>query len=57
MQSQEQAASPVIKVKDEPADDDEYEQALISSTSAASVKDEPNTAKVRHELFEFPFWF
>lgn len=55
MQSQEQAASPVIKVKDEPADDDEYEQALISSTSAASVKDEPNTAKVRHELFEFPF--
>nr|XP_046274089.1 zinc finger MYM-type protein 4-like isoform X2 [Scatophagus argus] len=35
---------PLVKVKDEPADD-EYEQALISSTSTASVKDEPNTAK------------
>ncbi|XP_073340521.1 zinc finger MYM-type protein 4 isoform X3 [Pagrus major] len=33
---------PLIKVKDEPSDD-EYEQALISSTSSASVKDEPNT--------------
>lgn len=43
--SKEQTGSPVIKVKDEPADDDEYEQALISPTSAASVKDEPNTAK------------
>lgn len=28
--------------------DDEYEQALISSTATASVKDEPNTAKVGH---------
>ncbi|KAK2830721.1 hypothetical protein Q5P01_018652 [Channa striata] len=35
---------PLVKVKDEPIDD-EYEQALISSTSTASVKDEPNTAK------------
>uniref|UniRef100_A0A671YTT0 TRASH domain-containing protein n=1 Tax=Sparus aurata TaxID=8175 RepID=A0A671YTT0_SPAAU len=33
---------PLVKVKDEPSDD-EYEQALISSTSSASVKDEPNT--------------
>lgn len=49
IQSQEQGASPVIKVKDEPADDDEYEQALISPTSAASVKDEPNAAKVGHK--------
>ncbi|KAM9339822.1 zinc finger MYM-type protein 4-like [Symphorus nematophorus] len=35
---------PLAKVKDEPVDE-EYEQALISSTSTASVKDEPNTAK------------
>ncbi|XP_039977333.1 zinc finger MYM-type protein 4-like isoform X2 [Xiphias gladius] len=35
---------PLVKVKDEPLDE-EYEQALISSTSTASVKDEPNTAK------------
>ncbi|XP_018554415.1 zinc finger MYM-type protein 4 isoform X2 [Lates calcarifer] len=35
---------PLVKVKDEPVDD-EYEQALISSTATASVKDEPNTAK------------
>ncbi|XP_044027837.1 zinc finger MYM-type protein 4 isoform X2 [Siniperca chuatsi] len=35
---------PLVKVKDEPVDE-EYEQALISSTSTASVKDEPNTAK------------
>ncbi|XP_067341184.1 zinc finger MYM-type protein 4-like isoform X2 [Channa argus] len=35
---------PLVKVKDEPIDD-EYEQALISSTSTASVKDEPNTTK------------
>lgn len=32
-------------MKDEP-EDDEYELAQISSTSTASVKDEPNTAKV-----------
>uniref|UniRef100_A0A665TA65 Zinc finger, MYM-type 4 n=1 Tax=Echeneis naucrates TaxID=173247 RepID=A0A665TA65_ECHNA len=36
--------SPLVKVKDEPVDE-EYEQALISSASMASVKDEPNTAK------------
>ncbi|KAM7373555.1 hypothetical protein PAMP_008397 [Pampus punctatissimus] len=35
---------PLVKVKDEPIDE-EYEQALTSSTSTASVKDEPNTAK------------
>ncbi|XP_049890849.1 zinc finger MYM-type protein 4 isoform X3 [Epinephelus moara] len=35
---------PLVNVKDEPIDE-EYEQALISSTSTASVKDEPNTAK------------
>uniref|UniRef100_A0A8C4GVK5 TRASH domain-containing protein n=1 Tax=Dicentrarchus labrax TaxID=13489 RepID=A0A8C4GVK5_DICLA len=35
---------PLVKVKDEP-EDDEYEQAQISSTSTANVKDEPNTAK------------
>ncbi|XP_070702115.1 zinc finger MYM-type protein 4-like [Pempheris klunzingeri] len=35
---------PLVKVKDEPVDE-EYEQALISSTSTARVKDEPNTAK------------
>ncbi|XP_038581186.1 zinc finger MYM-type protein 4-like isoform X1 [Micropterus salmoides] len=35
---------PLVKVKDEPVDE-EYEHALISSTSTASVKDEPNTAK------------
>ncbi|XP_042290921.1 zinc finger MYM-type protein 4 isoform X1 [Thunnus maccoyii] len=35
---------PLVKVKDEPIDED-YEQALISSTSTANVKDEPNTAK------------
>lgn len=38
---------PLVKVKDEPIDE-EYEQALISSTSTATVKDEPNIAKVRH---------
>lgn len=38
---------PLVKVKDEPIDE-EYEQALVSSTSTASVKDEPNTAKVTH---------
>uniref|UniRef100_A0A3Q3LP54 Zinc finger, MYM-type 4 n=1 Tax=Mastacembelus armatus TaxID=205130 RepID=A0A3Q3LP54_9TELE len=33
--------------------DEEYDQALMSSTSTASVKDEPNTAKVGHTpLFE-----
>lgn len=57
IQSKEQAGSPVIKVKDEPADDDEYEQALISPTSAASVKDEPNMAKVRHGLLNALFDF
>ncbi|TKS88871.1 Zinc finger MYM-type protein 3 [Collichthys lucidus] len=35
---------PLVKVKDEP-EDDEYELAQISSTSTASVKDEPNAAK------------
>uniref|UniRef100_A0A3B4Y099 Zinc finger MYM-type protein 4-like n=1 Tax=Seriola lalandi dorsalis TaxID=1841481 RepID=A0A3B4Y099_SERLL len=35
---------PLVKVKDEPIDE-EYEQALVSSTTTASVKDEPNTAK------------
>uniref|UniRef100_A0A3Q3VLI9 TRASH domain-containing protein n=1 Tax=Mola mola TaxID=94237 RepID=A0A3Q3VLI9_MOLML len=36
---------PLVKVKDEPADD-EYEQALISSASTTSIKDEPNPTKV-----------
>ncbi|KAM7384706.1 hypothetical protein PAMA_011861 [Pampus argenteus] len=35
---------PLVKVKDEPIDE-EYEQALTSLTSTASVKDEPNTTK------------
>ncbi|KAG7500671.1 hypothetical protein JOB18_025701 [Solea senegalensis] len=35
---------PLVKVKDEP-EDEEYEQALNSSTSTASVKEEPNTTK------------
>ncbi|XP_041664939.1 zinc finger MYM-type protein 4-like isoform X2 [Cheilinus undulatus] len=38
------ASPPLVKVKDEPIDE-EYEQAQISSTSTANVKDEPNTAK------------
>nr|XP_040044626.1 zinc finger MYM-type protein 4 isoform X1 [Gasterosteus aculeatus aculeatus] len=37
-------STPLVKVKDEPIDE-EYEQALIPSAFAASVKDEPNTAK------------
>lgn len=32
--------------------DEEYEQALMSSSSTASVKDEPNTARVRHTLLK-----
>uniref|UniRef100_A0A3Q2TE31 Zinc finger MYM-type containing 4 n=1 Tax=Fundulus heteroclitus TaxID=8078 RepID=A0A3Q2TE31_FUNHE len=36
---------PLAKVKDEPVDE-EYEQALISSTSTASVKDEPDDLKI-----------
>lgn len=40
---------PLVKVKDEPIDE-EYDQALTSFTSTASVKDEPNTAKVGHTL-------
>ena len=39
---------PLVKVKDEPIDED-YDQALISSTSTANVKDEPNIAKVGHK--------
>ncbi|XP_030596783.1 zinc finger MYM-type protein 4 isoform X2 [Archocentrus centrarchus] len=35
---------PLVTVKDEPVDE-EYEHALISSSSSASVKDEPNTAR------------
>ncbi|XP_047460232.1 zinc finger MYM-type protein 4 isoform X2 [Mugil cephalus] len=35
---------PLVKVKEEPVDE-EYEQAVTSSTSTATVKDEPNTAK------------
>ncbi|XP_053190912.1 zinc finger MYM-type protein 4-like [Scomber japonicus] len=35
---------PLVKVKDEPIDED-YDQALISSTPTMNVKDEPNTAK------------
>uniref|UniRef100_UPI003AB04B55 zinc finger MYM-type protein 4 n=1 Tax=Centroberyx gerrardi TaxID=166262 RepID=UPI003AB04B55 len=35
---------PLVKVKDEPMDE-EYDQALTSSTATASIKDEPNTAK------------
>ncbi|KAM6974368.1 zinc finger MYM-type protein 4-like [Tautogolabrus adspersus] len=35
---------PLVKVKDEPVDE-EYEQAQMSSALSASVKDEPNTAK------------
>ncbi|XP_060915066.1 zinc finger MYM-type protein 4-like isoform X1 [Labrus mixtus] len=35
---------PLVKVKDEPVDE-EYELAQMSSTPSASVKDEPNTAK------------
>ncbi|XP_034560540.1 zinc finger MYM-type protein 4 isoform X2 [Notolabrus celidotus] len=42
--SQTSPSPPLVKVKDEPVDE-EYEQAQISSTSTASVKDEPNTAK------------
>ncbi|XP_023119889.2 zinc finger MYM-type protein 4 isoform X1 [Amphiprion ocellaris] len=37
---------PLVKVKDEPVDE-EYEQALISSTSTASVKDEPSKEDLR----------
>lgn len=36
---------PLVKIKDEPVDE-EYEQAVVSSSSTASVKDEPNAAKV-----------
>ncbi|XP_029919162.1 zinc finger MYM-type protein 4 isoform X2 [Myripristis murdjan] len=35
---------PLVKVKDEPLDE-EYDRALISSASTASIKDEPNTPK------------
>ncbi|XP_074542366.1 zinc finger MYM-type protein 4 isoform X3 [Halichoeres trimaculatus] len=42
--TQTSPSPPLVKVKDEPVDE-EYEQAQISSTSTASVKDEPNTAK------------
>ncbi|XP_068431607.1 zinc finger MYM-type protein 4-like isoform X2 [Clinocottus analis] len=35
---------PLVKVKDEPIDE-EYDHALISSACTASVKDEPNAAK------------
>ncbi|CAJ1082996.1 zinc finger MYM-type protein 4 isoform X3 [Xyrichtys novacula] len=35
---------PLVKVKDEPVDE-EYERAELSSATTASVKDEPNTAK------------
>uniref|UniRef100_A0A3P9DKG4 Zinc finger MYM-type protein 4-like n=1 Tax=Maylandia zebra TaxID=106582 RepID=A0A3P9DKG4_9CICH len=42
---------PLVTVKDEPVDE-EYEQALMSSSSTASVKDEPNTARVRHTLLK-----
>lgn len=52
----ESPSPPVIKVKDEPADD-EYEQALTSPTSTASVKDEPNTAKVGYELLNLLLFF
>lgn len=45
---------PLVKVKDEPVDE-EYEQALISSSSTASVKDEPNTAKVGRTSFHKDF--
>uniref|UniRef100_A0A3Q4HI90 Zinc finger MYM-type protein 4-like n=1 Tax=Neolamprologus brichardi TaxID=32507 RepID=A0A3Q4HI90_NEOBR len=41
----------MVTVKDEPVDE-EYEQALMSSSSTASVKDEPNTARVRHTLLK-----
>uniref|UniRef100_A0A3Q4HLX1 Zinc finger MYM-type protein 4-like n=1 Tax=Neolamprologus brichardi TaxID=32507 RepID=A0A3Q4HLX1_NEOBR len=37
---------PLVTVKDEPVDE-EYEQALMSSSSTASVKDEPNTDDLR----------
>ncbi|XP_072227140.1 zinc finger MYM-type protein 4-like [Leuresthes tenuis] len=37
---------PLAKVKDEPVDE-EYEQALVSSTSTASVKDEPKKEDLR----------
>nr|XP_019960218.1 PREDICTED: zinc finger MYM-type protein 4-like isoform X1 [Paralichthys olivaceus] len=41
---QSSPSPPLVKVKDEPIDE-EYDQALISSSFTASVKDEPNTAK------------
>ncbi|KAF7661705.1 hypothetical protein LDENG_00255810 [Lucifuga dentata] len=37
---------PLVKVKDEPVDE-EYEQALLSSSSTASVKDEPAKEDLR----------
>ncbi|XP_008301887.1 zinc finger MYM-type protein 4 isoform X2 [Stegastes partitus] len=40
------SSPPLVKVKDEPVDE-EYEQALISSTSTASVKDEPSKEDLR----------
>ncbi|XP_071356044.1 zinc finger MYM-type protein 4 isoform X1 [Trachinotus anak] len=43
-QATKSPSPPLVKVKDEPVDE-EYEQALISSASTASVKDEPNTAR------------
>ncbi|XP_037831690.1 zinc finger MYM-type protein 4 isoform X2 [Kryptolebias marmoratus] len=39
---------PLAKVKDEPMDE-EYERALVSSTSSASVKDEPQKFPSRHK--------
>uniref|UniRef100_UPI0037E71B6F zinc finger MYM-type protein 4-like n=1 Tax=Semicossyphus pulcher TaxID=241346 RepID=UPI0037E71B6F len=43
-QPDQSPSPPLVKVKDEPVDE-EYEQAQISSASTASVKDEPNTVK------------
>ncbi|XP_008329236.1 zinc finger MYM-type protein 4-like isoform X2 [Cynoglossus semilaevis] len=42
--SSRSTSPPLVKVKDEP-EDEEYDRALVSSTSDASVKDEPTTAR------------
>lgn len=39
-------SSLLVNVKDEPTDD-EYAEALISTASTASVKDEPNGTRVK----------
>ena len=46
------SASPAVKIKDEPVDE-EYDRALVPQSPPGGIKDEPDTTEVRLGLLCF----